>query len=130
MKVKKSVLMLVMASCVSGFTLTSCGTLFTSSHQAIMFTGENGATIYDKGKVLARTDDDGIATAKVRKSLSDKTLVVKKEGYKNTPVELEAVFNPVSILNLGNLFGWGIDLATGKCCKWDTDVVEFEMEKK
>ena len=42
---------------------------------------------------------------------------------------LEATLNPVSIINLTNLFAWAIDLGTGKCCKWDTDVVEIEMEK-
>ena len=128
MKLKKSVWTLVVMSCIGMATLTSCGTLFTPARQSITFSGNDGATIYDNGRVLARTDDDGMATAKVRKSLSDKTLIVKKEGYKTTPIELETTLNPVSILNLTNLFGWAIDLATGKCCRWDTEFVEFEME--
>ena len=50
-------------------------------------------------------------------------------AYKNAYIELDAVFNPVSIINLTNLFGWAIDLATGKCCKWEDDIVEIDMEK-
>ena len=128
MKTKKSICALVLASCIGASTLTSCGTLFTPTKQSITFSGNSYATIYDNGRVIARTGDDGMGTAKVSKSLSDKTLIVKKEGYKPTSVELETTLNPVSILNLTNVFGWAIDLATGKCCRWDTEFVEFEME--
>lgn len=64
------------------------------------------------------------------KELSDKTLIAKKDGYKNTAITLDATFNPVSIINFTNIFAWAIDLGTGKCSKWDTDVVEIEMEKE
>ena len=121
---KKVILMLICALCLS-----SCGTLFTPSKQSITFMGTPEAKIYDNGKKLGETEEDGTTTIKIRKKLSDKTLIAKKEGYKNTPIILEATFNPVSIINLTNLFAWAIDLGTGKCCKWDTDVVEIEMEK-
>ena len=35
----------------------------------------------------------------------------------------------MSIINFTNILAWAIDLGIGKCCKWDTDVVEIEMEK-
>ena len=91
--------------------------------------GTPEAKIYDNGKKLGETEEDGTTTIKIRKKLSDKTLIAKKEGYKNTPIILEATFNPVSIINLTNILAWAIDLGTGKCCKWDNDVIEFEMEK-
>lgn len=127
---KKSFSMLMIASCIGASMLTSCGTLFTSSSQSITFSGNSNATIYDQGRVVARTGDDGLGTAKIRKSLSDKTFIAKKEGYKPTSIELETTLHPVSILNLTNIFGWGIDLATGKCCRWDSEFIEFEMEKQ
>ena len=112
---KKRVSLLMIASCLGTTMLTSCGTLFTSSNQNITFSGNSNSTIYDGGKVIVRIDDSGSGTAKVRKSLSDKTFIAKKEGYKDTPIELESTLNPVSILNLTNIFGGGIDLATGQC---------------
>ena len=121
---KKVVLMLICALCLS-----SCGTLFTPTKQPITFIGMPETKIYDNYKKIGEITEDGIATIKVRKELSDKTLIAKKEGYKNTPIVLEAVFNPVSLINLTNVLAWVIDLGTGKCCKWDTDVVEIEMEK-
>ncbi len=121
---KKVLLMLTCVLCLS-----SCGTLFTPSKQPITFMGMPETRIYDDGKKLGEIEEDGITTIKVRKKLSNKTLIVKKDGYKNTPVTLVATFNPVSIINLTNILAWAIDLGTGKCCKWDTDVIEIEMEK-
>ena len=127
---KKKISMLMIASCLGATMLTSCGTLFTSSKQSITFYGNSNSTIYDGGKVIVRINDNGSGTTRIRKSLSDKTFIAKKEGYRDTPIELETTFNPISILNLTNVFAWGIDLATGKCCRWDSDFVEFEMEEK
>lgn len=111
-------------------SLSSCATLFTPTKQRITFTGLPETRIYDNGKKLGEIDEEGVTTIKIRKRLSDKTLIAKKEGYKSTPIILDATFNPVSIINLSNVLAWAIDLGTGKCCKWDTDVVEIEMEKK
>ncbi|MBR5892583.1 MAG: hypothetical protein IKZ37_02945 [Bacteroidaceae bacterium] len=121
---KKVLLMLTCVLCLS-----SCGTLFTPSKQPITFMGMPETRIYDNGKKLGEIAEGGTTTIKVRKKLSNKTLIAKKDGYKNTPVTLDATFNPVSIINLTNILAWAIDLGTGKCCKWDTDVVEIEMEK-
>ena len=108
---------------------TSCGTLFTPSKQPITFMGMPETRIYDNNQKIAEIPEDGTTTVNIRKKLSDKTLIAKKEGYKNTPIQLNAVFNPVSVINLTNVIAWGIDLGTGKCCKWDNDVIEVEMEK-
>lgn len=111
-------------------SLASCGTIFTSSKQDITFTGEYGVRIYDKGKKIAEINDDGVGTAKVRKKLSSKTLIAKKEGYNDQPLQLEATFNPISVLNLLNIIAWGVDLGTGKCCKWADEIIEVQMTPK
>ena len=121
---KKVLMMSICALCLS-----SCGTLFTPSKQSITFMGMPETRIYDNGKKLGEISEGGTTIIKVRKELSSKTLIAKKDGYKNTPFTLDATFNPVSIINLTNILAWAIDLGTGKCCKWDTDVVEIEMEK-
>lgn len=114
---------------VSVLLLSSCGTLFTSSKQDITFTGDPGIAVYDKGKKIAEIGNDGIGHAKIRKKLSDKNLIAKKEGYKNTPLQVETVLNPISILNLLCVPAWAVDLCTGKCCKWDNEIIEIEMKK-
>ena len=86
--------------------------------------------IFDNSKKIGEIDESGTAIIPIKKKLFNKTLIAKKEGYKNTPIVLESTLNPVSIINLTNLFAWVIDLATEKCCKWDSDVIEFEMEKE
>lgn len=111
------------------FSLSSCCTLFTPAKQTITFSGENGIKIYDNAKKIAEIREGNVATARVRKKLSDKTLIAKKEGYKSTPLVLEATFNPVACINLLNVVSWAIDLGTQKACKWDNTVIEIEMEK-
>jgi len=124
-KVTFTVALVAMSVC-----LTSCGTLFTPSSQEITFTGESGISIYDNAKKIAEIGKEGSATAKIRKKLSSKTLVAKKDGYKNVPFKLAAEFNPISIINLLDPLAWAVDLASGKCCKWEDDVIEIEMGKK
>ena len=109
--------------------LSSCGTLFTPTKQSITFIGIPETKIFDNGKKLGEIKEDGTTTIKVRKKLYNKTLIAKRRGYKNTPIILEATLNPVSIINLTNVFAWIIDLGTGKCCKWDSDIIEIEMER-
>lgn len=106
---------------------TSCGTLFTSSKQDITFVGRPGTCIYDKGKRISEIQENGNGTAQVKKRLSGKTLIAKKEGYADTPFKLEATFNPISIINLTNPIAWAIDLGTGKCCKWDDTIIEITL---
>ncbi|MBQ5888629.1 MAG: hypothetical protein IIW77_05075 [Bacteroidaceae bacterium] len=121
---KTKVLLFVLCS----FLFSSCGTLFTRTKQPITFIGIPKTAIYDNGKKIGVIGEDGETVIKVRKKLSDKILVAKRKGYKNTYIELDAVFNPVSIINFTNIFAWVIDLASEKCCKWDNDIVEIEME--
>ena len=113
----------------AAMSFASCGTLFTSSKQEITFTGDSGIGIYDKGQKLTVINNEGIGVAKIKKSLTSKTLTAKKEGYKSKPVTLDATLNPVSLLNLLGIIGWAVDLGTGKCCKWADDVIEVELEK-
>ena len=63
--------------------MTSCGTLFTPTRQNITFIGLPETTIYDNGKKLGQIKEDGETTIKIKKKLSKKILVAKKEGYKN-----------------------------------------------
>ncbi len=113
---------------LSALFLTSCGTLLTPTHQKITFIGLPETRIYDNGRKLGEISEEGMAIIKVKKKLSDTQLLAKKEGYKNSVIYLDAVLNPISILNLCDVLGWLIDIATGKCCKWDNNFIEIEMD--
>lgn len=118
-----------LASILACITLSSCSTIFTGTRQSITFTGEPGTKIYKNGNKITEIAQEGTSTVKVKKSLSSTNLIAKKDGYKNTPVALEATFNPVSIINVFNVIGWAVDLGTGAACKFDNTVVEVELKK-
>lgn len=119
----------VLLGLIVTFAMTSCASIFTPAKQTITFSGIEGTKIYDNGRKIATIDEDGQATARIRKKLSSKELIAKKEGYKPTPFLLEAKFNPISCINLLNVLAWGIDLGTQKVCQWDNTHIEIDMEK-
>lgn len=109
---------------------SSCCTLFTSTKQTITFVGEEGTQIYDNGMKIATIKENGETSVRIRKELSSKELVAKKEGYKPTPLRLVSKINPIAFINLLNVIAWGIDLGTQKVCQWDNTYIEIEMEKE
>ena len=113
------------------FVFTSCMSIFTNAKQTITFTGEEGTKLYDAtyNVKLAEITEGGTATVRIKKKLSDKTIVAKKEGYKNTPFVVESEFNPKSLWNILFWPGFLIDLGTGKINKYDPVIYNIEMEK-
>lgn len=110
-------------------SLSSCGTLFTSSKQSITFVGQEGIRIYDNGRKIATIGQSGEVVVPIRKKLGSKELLAKKEGYRPSPLRLEPSVQPVSFINLLNVIAWAIDLGTQKAAKWETTYFEVEMEK-
>lgn len=119
----------LLSAVMGSMLLTSCATVLTPSHQTITFNGLPGTQIFDKTKTIAKINDQGFGTAKVKKQMSTKTLTAKLEGYRTTPFELTTTFNPVAVLNLASLPCWAIDIATGKVCKYSDEMVTIEMER-
>ena len=109
--------------------LSSCCTLFTPSKQAITFNGENGIKIYDDGMKIAEIKDNNTTSVRIKKELSSKYLIAKKEGYRPTPLKLDTKFDAVAVINILFWPGFVVDAATGQMCKWDTTNIDIEMEK-
>lgn len=122
---KKSMIGLVLLTALS---LSSCGTIFTSSKQNITFQGDKGIKIYDKGTQITEIGENGFATVGIRKKLSSKYLIAKKDGYKDAPLKIESTLNPVSVINLLNPIAWAVDLGTGKCCKYGDDLIIINLD--
>lgn len=111
-------------------TLSSCCTIFTASKQSITFTAPNGTKIYDAetNVKIAEVKNDNMVTTKIKKKLTDKQLIARKEGYSPTPFILETEFNASTLWNLLFWPGFLVDLGTGKMFKWDNSIINVELE--
>ncbi len=124
----KKVFVLVAAA----ITFSSCCTLFSSSKQAITFTGPEGTKIYDASNnmKLGEIGSDEVTTIQIKKKREDKTLLAKKEGYKPSPLVLESTFNNTCLWNILFWPGFLINLGTQKMNKWDNTAINIELEEK
>lgn len=108
------------------FSMTSCATLFTGTKDRITFNSTpEGATIYKNGVEQCKTP----CTLPVKRSLNDTDIEYKLEGYETRLITLSKEFNVVSIINLSNIFGWGIDALTGSVMKYDTKQYDIKLSK-
>lgn len=119
---KKSIIVISIVS----FLLTSCATIFTGTKDRITFNSTPaGATIYKDGVEQCKTP----CTIKVKRSLNDTDIEYKLDGYETRLITLDKEFNVVSIINLGNLLGWGIDALSGAVMKYDRKVYDITLSK-
>lgn len=111
---------------------TSCCTIFSSTKQTVTFMAPEGTDIYDAANniKIAEVKQDGLASARIKKRREDKTFIARKEGYKPVPFQLETSFNANSLWNLLFWPGFVVDFGTGKMFRWDTTLINIELEKK
>tara|TARA_B100001063_G_scaffold243101_1_gene273011 strand:- start:259 stop:615 length:357 start_codon:yes stop_codon:yes gene_type:complete len=108
------------------FSLSSCGTIFTGTSEAIVIDSNvDGAIVEFDGVEVGQTP----FTTKVKKSFNG-MIKVSADGYKDKSFQLLKSFNGISILNLGNLLGWGIDFATGALNKFDQKGYEITLKNE
>ena len=122
---KKTLLIITIAT-----ALSSCCTIFTTSKQNVTFMAPNGTKIYDveTNVKIAEVEKDNMVTTKIKKKLSDKQLIARKEGYAPIPFILETEFNVSTLWNILFWPGFLVDLGTGKMFKWDNTIVNVELE--
>lgn len=107
--------------------MTSCATLFTGTKDRITFeTNPAGATIYIDGVEQCKTP----CTMLVKRSLNDTYVDFKLDGYETKMIRLSNEFNVVSVINLGNLFGWAIDAVSGAVMKYDRKFYDITLDSK
>ena len=107
--------------------LTSCATIFTGTKDNITFNSDpEGSTIYIDGVEQCKTP----CTMKVKRSINDTGVEFKLGGYETRVITLSKELNLVSIINLGNLFGWGIDALSGAIMKYDRKTYDITLENK
>lgn len=106
--------------------LTSCATIFSGTKDRIYFTTNiPGAKVLIDGIEICKTPcNDNIA-----RKVSDSQVEFKLEGYETRVINLSKSLNIMSILNFGNLLGWGIDIVTGAVFKYDRRAYDVELTK-
>lgn len=65
----------------------------------------------------------------MKRDLNDVSLEIKLDGYQTRVFKLDKQLNIVSVLNLGNLLGWGIDAISGSLLKYDRKRYDLVLEK-
>ena len=112
-------------SLVSVLLLSSCATIFTGTKDTLVFESKpSGAKVLFEGYEICKTP----CTTSFKRSLTEKFVELKLEGYQTRRIVLDREFNPVAIINLGSILGWAIDAATSSIMKYDRKVYEFDLE--
>ena len=104
---------------------SSCATIFTGTQDTITFeTVPSGATVYLNGNPIGKTPLKKV----VKRNINSVEAQVKLAGYAPQSFDLEREFNFVSIINLGDVLGWAIDVATGSIMKYSRLYYNIELE--
>jgi hypothetical protein len=117
------------------FAALLCGTMLMTQSCATLFTGTRDSIVINSNVKGAKVQIDGIdqgttgSTFRVQRSLNDKLVTIKAEGYESKTFPLQSSFNVVSILNFTNPLGWAIDLLSGAAKRYDPKTYEIELEK-
>ena len=117
---------IIVVMTTASLLMTSCATVFTGTKDGITFNSTpSGATIYKDGVEQCKTP----CTMRVKRSLGDTDIEYKLDGYETRLITLDKEFNIVSVLNLGNLLGWGIDGLSGAVMKYDKKTYDITLSK-
>lgn len=109
------------------FLMTGCATIFTGTRDRISFVSTpSGAVIYKDGIEICTTP----CNYNVKRSLNDTEVEFKLDGYETRLITLDKELNLVSIINLGNLFGWGIDALSGAVMKYDRKAYDIKLTQE
>lgn len=122
----KKTLLLALAAIV----LSGCATIFTGSKKKVTFDANirQPATITIDG--YKYNDITFPYTVKIKGGFNETLVQAESEGYEKTQIVIDKTFNAVSVINLFDVLGWGIDAASGAMMKPEYKFYEFEFKKK
>ena len=127
---KKTLTIFIIAiSCV--MMCSSCATIFCGTRAKITLDSttpvEKATLTIDGNKYRNVTFPYAV---KIRRGFDHTDIKAEAEGYEPVYFQVYKNFNPVSIINLCDILGWGIDAATGAITKPEKKYYEIEFEKK
>ena len=116
---------IALIACACG--LSSCASIFCGAKKNVTFEANIPAAETLTIDGYKYYDVEFPFTAKVPRGFYQTVVVGTQAGYKKATVTITKTFNPVSIINLTNILGWGIDAATGAMMQPEYNLYTLEF---
>ena len=113
--------------CITIITFSSCSSIFCGTKAKVSFESdiEESATLTIDGQKHHNVTFP--YTTKVRRGFDETIVKVEAPSYKTETIVINKNFNAVSVINLLDILGWGIDAATGAITKPEQKFYQIEM---
>ena len=120
----------VPALIISAMALSSCATVFCGAKAKVTFESniEQTANLTIDGQKHHNVTFP--YTTKVRRGFDDTVVKAEAEGYETQSFYIYKNFNAVSVINLCDVLGWGIDAATGAMMKPEYKTYQIDFVRK
>ncbi len=117
----------VLATICVALMSQSCATIITGSRKLVTFDGnvKDELTLTIDGRKYTHVSFP--YSVKIDGGFDETVVKAEAEGYEPAMLYIEKKFNPVSIVNLTDVLGWGIDAATGAIMRPEFKFYEIEM---
>ena len=114
----------------SSLLMTSCATVFCGSKAKVTFDSDiaEKATLTIDGRKY--TNVTFPYTTKIRRGFDETVVKAESPAYTTETVIINKSFNAVSVINLLNILGWGIDAATGAMTKPEFKFYQIDFQPK
>lgn len=114
--------------CALSLLMTSCATVFCGSKTRVTFESDirEHATLTIDGR--KHTNVTFPYTTKIRRGFDETVVKAEAPGYRTETVIINKEFNAVSVINLLDILGWGIDAATGAMTKPEFKFYQIEFQ--
>ena len=112
---------------LGAMALSSCSSIFCGSKAQVTFESniDEAATLTIDGQKYHNVTFP--YTTKVRRGFDETIVKVEAPSYNTETIVINKNFNAVSIINLIDILGWGIDAATGAITKPEQKFYQIEM---
>lgn len=114
----------------SSFLMTSCATVFCGSKAKVTFDSNiaEKATLTIDGR--KHTNVTFPYTTKIKRGFDETLVKVETPNFSAEPIIINKSFNAVSVINLLDILGWGIDAATGAITKPEFKFYQIDFQPK
>ncbi len=108
----------------------SCATIFCGSKARVTFESDiqEKATLTIDGR--KHTNVTFPYTTKIKRGFDETVVKVEAPSYTTETIVIDKSFNAVSVLNLLDILGWGIDAATGAMTKPEFKFYQIDFQPK
>ena len=103
-----------------GLLMSSCASIFCGSKAKVTFDGE----ISEEATLTI----DGLKHTNV--TFPETVVKIESPNYTASPIIINKNFNAVSVINLLDVLGWGIDAATGAITKPEFKFYQIDFQPK